>query len=422
MLRTAGVLLLGLAAATGLTACKDKAPAEAEVLRPVRTLVLEAGDVNLVGEFPAEIRPRVDSALGFRVAGKILERRVQAGQEVKRGQVLARIDASDLRLNESASRAQLAAAEVDRKQKQADLARYDELRRKGFISAAEFESRRTAAEASQAQYEQARAGLSVQTNQADYAVLTAPADGVVTSVDAEVGQVVAAGQSVMHVAGSADKEAAFQIPENRVDQVRGLNTADVTLWSGGPPMKGVIREISGSADPLTRAFAARLRLIDPPPSVRFGMTATVRFAGRSAQPLVRVPLSALLRQDDQTWVWVFSPDTGAVTRTPVRLATVTDTEALLESTLPARAEIVTAGVHLLREGQRVKRLETVAAPGVAAASSASTSTSTSTSASPSSSATNGAASVMPAGGASSTPAASTPAASTPATSTRGAPR
>jgi RND family efflux transporter MFP subunit len=345
-----GVVLLSLAG------CKDK-PVTEDAIRPVRTLVLQASAVDLVGEFPAEIKPRVESGLGFRVGGKIIERKVQAGQEVKRGQVLARLDASDLRLNENASKAQLNAVDVDRKQKQADLKRYEELRQKGFISAAEFEARRSAAEAAQAQYDQARAGLAVQTNQADYAVLVANADGVVTGVDAEVGQVVAAGQSVIRVAGSSEKEAAFQIPENRVDPVRKLQQGEVTLWSGGPSLQGRLREVSGSADPATRTFAGRLSLIDAPASVRFGMTATVRFSSRSAQPLVRVPLSALLNQEEKTWVWVVAPDTLTVHRTQVSLATVTDSEALLDASLPNGAEIVTAGIHRLREGQKVRRLE-----------------------------------------------------------------
>ena len=339
-----------------LAGCKDKPVAE-DAIRPVRTLVLQSSSVDLVGEFPAEIKPRVESGLGFRVGGKIIERKVQTGQEVKRGQVLARLDASDLRLNENASKAQLNAVDVDRKQKQADLKRYEELRQKGFISAAEFEARRSAAEAAQAQYDQARAGLAVQANQADYAVLVANADGVVTGVDAEVGQVVAAGQSVIRVAGSSEKEAAFQIPENRVDQVRKLQQGEVTLWSGGPSLQGRLREVSGSADPATRTFAGRLSLVDAPASVRFGMTATVRFSSRSAQRLVRVPLSALLNQEEKTWVWVVAPDTLTVHRTPVRLATVTDSEALLDASLPDGAEIVTAGIHRLREGQKVRRLE-----------------------------------------------------------------
>lgn len=351
-----------IAVVAGLSACRQE-PLAPEPPRPVRTLVLHANEVDLVGEFPADIRPRVESGLGFRVAGKIVERRVQAGQEVRRGQVLARVDAEDLRLNENASRAQLAAADVDRRQKQSDLRRYEELRQKGFISAAEFEARRSAAEAAEAQYQQARAGLAVQTNQADYAVLVAPADGIVTAVDAEIGQVVAAGQTVIRVANTGDKEAAFQIPENRVAQVRRLDRATVTLWSGGPPLQGRIREIAGSADPATRAFVARLTLIDPPADLRFGTTATVRFASRNDKPLVPVPLSALLQEGGQTWVWVLDPTRFTVSRRPVTLVTVSDTDALLEASLPDGIEIVTAGVHRLQEGQEVKRLQGEAMPG-----------------------------------------------------------
>lgn len=350
-LRAAAVLL-----ALALAGCEGELAATSEIVRPVRTQVLVPTVVDVVGVFPGEIRPHRESRLGFQVNGKLVERNVQLGDSVQQGQVLARLDPQDLGLAESAARAELAAAEADRIRTSADLARYTKLFEAGFISKAEFDQRRAAQAAAEARSAQARAGLQVRTNQAEYAVLRADADGLVTGVDAEVGQVVAAGQPVVRVASGTESEVAIQIPEGRLDAVRAIGRATVSLWAAGPELQGELTEIAASADPATRAFAARVRLRDTPESVRYGMTATVSFSRALAQPMAQVPLSALLRQGEGTAVWVVDPHTLAVRKHPVQVATVTDTEVILAPGLPAGAEVVTAGVHLLTEGQRVKRL------------------------------------------------------------------
>jgi len=339
-----------------LGACSRETPVAPEPPRPLRTLVLHAQQIDLVGEFPGQVQPRVESGLGFQVGGRIVARSVQVGQRVRRGDVLARIDPADVRLAESSARAQLSAAEVDRKQAQADLARYRELRDRGFISAAEFERHQATADAAVARSAQATAGLDVQRNQSAYTSLKATADGVVTGIDAEAGQVVSAGQVVVRIAETADKEIAFQIPENRLAQVQAIRTGEVQMWSGGAPLRGTLREVSPSADPATRSFAARLALPQAPAELGFGMTATVRFSARNPQPASRIPLSALLRAEDQTWVWTLDGKDMTVHRRPVRVATVGDTDVVLAEVLPEGTEIATAGVHLLHEGQVVRRL------------------------------------------------------------------
>jgi RND family efflux transporter MFP subunit len=358
---SAALLLLVVAA------CSRDTPVAPDAPRPVRTLVLHAQQVDLVGEFPGQVQPRVESGLGFQVAGRIASRSVQVGQRVRRGDVIARVDPSDLRLAETSARAQLAAAEVDRKQAQADLVRYRELRDRGFISAAEFERRQATLDAAAARTAQASAGLDVQRNQSAYTALKATADGVVTGIDAEAGQVVAAGQVVVRIAETADKEIAFQIPENRVSQVRAIGAGEVRLWSGGEPLTGTLREVSPSADPATRSFAARLALPQAPADLAFGMTATVRFVARNPQPASRLPLSALLRADERTWVWTLNPKDMTVHRLPVRAATVGDTDVVLAEALPDGTEVATAGVHLLHEGQVVRRLSSVSQAGDAPA-------------------------------------------------------
>ncbi len=345
-----------------IAGCSPDEPASAEVVRPVRTEVLTLRQIDLIGVFPGEVRPRIESQLAFQVGGKLVERLVQVGDQVKSGQVLARIDPQDLELAETAARAELAAAEVERSRTGADLARYTRLRESGFISKAEFDQRRAAHDAATARAAQARAALKGQSNKAEYSILHADADGVVTAVDAEVGQVLAAGQPVLRLARTAEKEVAFQIPEGRLQAVRDLGRASVTLWTGGPAIEATVREISASADPATRAFAARVSLHDASDSVQFGMTATVRFATPVEQPLAQVPLSALLRNGDGAAVWVLDPQSMVVKRQPVEVLTMTDTQAVLGPGLPGGTEVVTAGVHLLRDGQRVKRLNGAGAP------------------------------------------------------------
>ena len=364
----AAIVIVGII----LAGCQRDEPPAAEAVRPVRTQVISLQQIELVGAYPGEVRPRIESDLAFQVGGKLAQRLVQPGDAVKAGQVLARVDPQDLELAESAARAELAAADVERSRAAADLARFSQLRDSGFISKAEFDQRKAAHDAAVARVAQARASLKGQSNRAEYAVLQADADGVVTGVDAEVGQIVAAGQPVVRVARTAEKEVAFLIPEGRLQTVRQLGEAEVTLWTGGPALRATVREVSATADPATRAFPARVQLHDAPESVQFGMTATVRFAIPVEQPLAQVPLSALLREGDSTAVWILDPASMTVRRRPVGIQTMTDTQVVLGPGLQDGTEVVTAGVHLLRDGQKVNRLSDVrdARGGPAASSSA----------------------------------------------------
>lgn len=346
----------------GLVGCQRAEVPAAEPVRPVRTQVVVPQPVALVGAFPGQVQPQVESPLGFRVAGKVVERAVQRGDAVVPGQLLARLDAEDLRLAESAARAQLAAAEVELARTRGDLQRFTRLRQSGFISSAEFDARQAAYDGSRAAVEQARANLAARRNQTEYAELRAESAGFVTAIDAEIGQVVAAGQPVVRLADSARKEVAFQVPETLVDTVRRIQAAEVDLWSGEQGLAAQLVEVAASADPLTRAFAARVRLTDPPEAVHFGMSATVRFQELWSEPLVAVPLAALWHQADQTRVWVLDPAAGTVRSQPVQVVTVTDTRALLKADFAPQAEVVTAGVHRLAEGMAVRRLATDPVP------------------------------------------------------------
>ncbi|MGN8084673.1 efflux RND transporter periplasmic adaptor subunit [Ralstonia sp. 22086] len=352
---TSAALLIGAALLAG---CSKEAPKAPEV-RPVRTMTVTSEQGAGTAEFSGDVRPRIESRLGFRVPGKIIARLVDVGATVKKGQVLARLDPTDLALAQQSSQAQLSAAKTDRDLAAADLKRYSELFAKGFISAAEQQRHQANYDAAQARYEQAGAGYRNQVNQAGYATLEADADGVVTGVDAEVGQVVSAGQPVVRVAQTAEKEVVVGIPEDQVDTLRKSPEVSVKLWadqSRSIPAK--VREIAPAADPLTRTYTVKISVPNPPPELRLGMTAVATFVrpgggADSGGMGVRVPISALLQDQGKNVVWLYDAASQTVKPVPVTVGAPRDNVLLVTSGLQPGQTIVTAGVHLLKAGQKV---------------------------------------------------------------------
>ena len=336
--------------------CGREVPSGEDV-RPVRAITLTAVPVSAEAELPGEVRPRVESRVGFQVGGRINSRRVEMGQQVRPGDVLATLDPADFKLSAAAAAAQLNAAKVDRDQQRADIKRFEDLHRQGFISGAELERRRAQLDAAEARYAQAAALADVSTNQAAYTTLRSPAAGLVSAIDAEAGQVVASGQSVVRIAVAGDKEVAIAIPEVRLEQLRRVPDVRVALWAHAAELKGRIREIAPIADPATRTYAARVTLIYPPADVALGMTATVRFATPPSPPILAAPLTALLREADATYVWRLDRQAMTVEKAKVDVAGVAGNSVILGSGVQPGETIVTAGVHLLKPGQKVRLLD-----------------------------------------------------------------
>lgn len=361
------VAALSLAGALLLNGC-GKPPEPAPEIRPVRMMQLSPHSGKTTFEFSGDVRPRVESRLGFRVGGKIAARLVDVGAVVSKGQPLARLDPADLSLAEAGSRAQFEAARTDRDLAAADLKRYNDLFAKGFISAAEQHRRQASFDAAESRLRQAQAGLRSQSNQTAYAVLHADADGVVTAIDAEVGQVVTPGQPVVRVAQTAEKEVAIGLPEDQVGLLRGLT--DVTVHTWAEPQRalpGRVREIAAAADPVTRTYATRVSVPNPPADLKLGMTAVVTFVRTGAAPALRVPLTALLQEQGRDQVWVYDNASGTVKPVAVTLGEAFGNEIEVRQGLAPGQTIVTAGVHLLRPGQKVRPLQTVAPASAAAA-------------------------------------------------------
>ena len=359
--RLALPLMAALSVVLGITAC-SKGPVATEDVRPVRTLTVSPRSTSAAVDFAGEVRPRVETRAGFQVAGRMTQRFVEVGQLVRQGQPLATIDPQDYRLVAEASEAARTSAQVDRDQQRADYKRFEDLQAKGFISQAELDRRKASLDAAEARYAQAVANARVTGNQTGYATLRAPHDAVVMAIDAEVGQVVAAGQSVVRLAQTGEKEVLIGIPEQQLAALKGASEISVRLWSGGAPIKGTLRELSPVADPATRTFPARIGLVNPPATAALGMTATVSFAIPLPQPVITLPLQALLVESGATHAWRYDAATGTVHRTRVSIGNVAGNEVVVTEGLSAGDVVVTAGAHQLKEGQKVKLLSEVGSP------------------------------------------------------------
>lgn len=353
--RFAALLLSAL-----LSACSKPAPPADEV-RPVRAVTLAAGSVETRAAFSGDVRPRYESRLGFRVGGKISARKVDVGTLVERGTLLMQLDPQDLRLGQAQARATLRAAETNLELAQAELKRYQNLRAQNFVSQAVLDEKRAAARSSQSTVESARAALREQSNQAGYAALVSDVDGVVTAISAEVGQVVAAGTPVVQVARTDEKEVVIGVPEDQVGDLRKVGEVRVKLWADPDrSIPGRIREVSPMADAATRTYTVKVAL--PPRAdvrlddVRLGMTAVVELVQRAGKndTALRVPLSALYQDKGVTSVWVI--ENGAVRLVPVQVGGVSGNEVVLAGGVQAGQTVVTAGVNLLKNGQKVKVL------------------------------------------------------------------
>lgn len=366
------ILMLASVLLAMLAACSKEPPAPTPV-RSVRTLlVTETGGV-LEREFAADIRARTESRIGFRVPGKVSRRLVELGQPVRTGQVLAQLDPQDLRLEQDAARAGLAAAEANAGQAAADLKRFTELKSQGFISQAELDRHTTTQRTAEASLRQARAQAGVQTNQASYAALVADAAGVITSVDLEPGQVVAAGSPVLTLAHDGPRDAVFAVPEDLGPAVRPLvgktGAIKVRRWGSSDWVPATVRELAAAADPVTRTYLVKADVgkagFDLGQSASVAFNTPVRIAGG-----VRVPLHALTERDGKSVVWVLDVATLTVNPQQVTTGDVTGNVVLVAAGLKPGQEIVTAGAHTLSPGQKVRRYQPAGSEPMASAASA----------------------------------------------------
>ncbi len=347
---------LALMLVLSLGACSKPVPTQ-EPVRAVKVISVAVEGVQSGAEFAGDVRARVESRLGFRVPGKMTQRLVDAGQRVKAGQLLAQLDAQDFRLAGDAARAQVAAAATNRTLAEADYKRYKELKDQNFISGAEVERRDATLKAAQAQLEQAQAQLSSQSNQTKYTALVADVSGVVVAVEAERGQVVAAGATIFRIAQDGPRDVVFSVPEDRVVMVKLGAPVAVRSWSGGALLTGTVREVAASADPVTRTYQVKVSMAaaDGKEALPLGATVYVspQMFARTDLQVIKLPTSALKRDGATTAVWVLDPATMTLRSQPVEVVTADGNDAVVSGGLKPGMLVVSAGVHVLQAGQKV---------------------------------------------------------------------
>lgn len=338
---------------TTLAACSKK-EAPQEPLRSVKLVTITGTDLNVSNEYSGEVRARVESRLGFQVAGKLVQRPAEQGQRVSAGQLLGMIDAQDYQLAAQASAAQVVAAQSQRDLAAADFKRFEALKAQNFISGAELERREATLKAADAALNQAKALAQAQSNQAGYARLTASQSGVITGIDAEVGQVVSAGQPVVRLAHDGPRDAVFAVPEAMAMALKVGQSMKATLVSTGQPLQGKVRELAASADPVTRTYAVKLAL-DGSERLPLGGTVNVLAAQLpgSQAGIIKLPTSALSQEGQGTVVWVFDAGHMTVNTQPVQVGAVEGNEVVITSGLKPGQQVVSAGVHVLSPGQKV---------------------------------------------------------------------
>lgn len=348
-------LLLAVTLGCLLAACEGE---EAPQPEPRPVLVVRPGDaVAGATAFAGEIRAREESPLSFRVGGNLVERRVDVGDHVDEGDLLAVLDDADLQAQVRASRAQLAAAEAEAGQTMADRARFAQLAEDQLVSRSAADAQNAAAAAAQSQADAARASLVVSRNQATYTQLRAPADGVIASRSAESGQVVGAGQPVFTLAADGVREVLFAVPEGQLDRIEPGQPVLVELWSqDGRRWPGSVREVAPAAHPESRTFAVRATVDAPDDALALGQSARV-YVPQPRDRSLSVPLSALQRQGNGAAVFVVDQDTRLLRLQPVEVGAYGKDHVPVRSGLEPGDLVVAAGGHLLRAGQAVRPVD-----------------------------------------------------------------
>ena len=350
-----GILIAAAVVATAFVALRTQEASAVSDPRQEPPIVRLETAARVTGSergFTGVIGARVQSNLGFRVAGKIVERLVNAGQQVKAGQPLMRIDETDLRHALTAKRNAVAAARASAIQTDANERRYAKLVGNAWVSRQSYEQAKAASDTAKAQLAAAEAEARVAENEAAYSVLVADADGTVVETLGEPGQVVSAGQTVVRLAQAGPREAVVALPETMRPAIGSV--AEASVYGGnGRRYTAHLRQLSDSADAQTRTYEARYVLDGVASAAPLGATVTIRLASQASRPEVQVPLGAVLDDGQKTGVWVFDSATSTVHFRPVKLVRLTSETAVI-SGLSFGDPVVSLGAHLLQDGARVR--------------------------------------------------------------------
>jgi membrane fusion protein, multidrug efflux system len=339
---------------------KEEAPRED--IRPVLTTVAGSSHGSVGASYSGVVQARYESRLGFQASGRIVARLVEVGSVVRRGQVLARLDPAQETLHVAAATADVDAARSRVAQNRVDLQRAEQLLARQFASQAEVDQQRLALEQSESQLRSALAQQQVKVNQRGYTELLADRDGVVSALHAEAGQVVSAGQAIATVAAAGEREVLVSIPESRVDELREAKALRISVWARpGKTYAGVLRELAPDTDSVTRTYSARIAIRDADEALRLGMTASVVAPDVEGSSAIRLPLTAVLHRGPQPQVWLVDPATAQVRARTVQLGSAQGDSVIVSAGLAGGETVVTAGVHMLHAGQKVRVMAPAAA-------------------------------------------------------------
>lgn len=345
--------LLLLLAMPLLPAC-DHPPSPPQPHRPALVVTVgprtAASPTILVGE----VRSRFESAQGFRIAGKIVERRVEVGDSVVKGQILARLDNIDTLLSNRAADAEVRAAEADLALAQSELERYRQLYARKFVSSQALDIQEAQFKSTTARVKQAKAQAAVTTNQSRYTDLLAERDGIITEIRAEPGQVVEIGEVIVRIAVPNNMEVEISVPESRMTGIEPEAQAEMRLWANPAKVyQGTVREVAPAADSVTRTFQVRIALPDADDQVHLGMTAGVRFYHQDNHDVL-LPTPSVTQRDGRNIVWVVDPHNGQVQPREVKTGAFREDGVIVTQGLTDGDQVVVAGVQALVPGQIVR--------------------------------------------------------------------
>jgi membrane fusion protein, multidrug efflux system len=343
-----------LIAAT-LAGCNETAPPAPEV-RPVRTVTVHDHAQGEIVSLTGQVRAKDQTSLAFRLDGRMIERRVNVGDTLTAGQVVARLDPEILQNALRSTEANLVSSQALLTQAQLTFSRQQALLKDGWTTRVNFDDAQQKLLTAQAQVDSAAAQVRIAREQQNYTVLLADAPGAVTSVGAEPGEVVRAGQMVVQVAREGGRDAVFDVPEQLIRTGPRDPTVEIVL-SQDATVKAIgrMREVSPQADSATRTFQVKVAIVDPPEGMRLGSTVIGRIK-LPAPPGVEVPDSALTEADGRPAVWIVDPQSRTVSLRSVEVARYDQAAAVISKGLETGEFVVTAGVQTLRPGQKVSIL------------------------------------------------------------------
>ncbi len=328
-------------------------------MKSVRTLVVDPRPVEDDRSAVGEVRPRYESEIGFRIAGKVVARNVDVGASVKQGDLLARLDTQDYRNKLKSAESDIAAARAVLTEAEAAEGRLRHLLANGHTTKANYDVAVKNLRSAEAKLDASKTAMEMAKDQLGYAELHADFDGIITAVNAEPGQVVNVGQTIVRLARPDEKDAVFAIAEQAFEgRARGERPEVVAILLSNPAIsaEGVVREISPVADPATRTFQVKVTLKNPPEQMRFGASIAGRVKS-STKEVVALPGSALFDKAGKPAVWIVDPAASAVLLKPVTIARYETDRVIVADGLAKGDVVVTAGVNRLRENQKVRLAE-----------------------------------------------------------------